>query len=141
MASGRLSFSIALNLATNQFKQGAEQVKNALRNIQYQVLGMASALGIGGIGLSNLVSRFVDVARETNRARMALRNISGEASTFGKNMSFLTNLAKQYGQDLNTLTTNFARFSAASNAANVGLADQYKIYSAVTEREEQPAYR
>lgn len=132
MASGRLSFSIALNLATNQFKQGAEQVKNALRNIQYQVLGMASALGLGGIGLSNLVSRFVDVARETNRARMALRNISGEASTFGKNMTYLTDLAQQYGQDLNTLTTNFARFSAASNAAGVGLQEQYKIYSAVT---------
>ena len=132
MASGRLSFSIALNLATNQFKQGAEQVKNALRNIQYQVLGMASALGLGGIGLSNLVSRFVDVARETNRARMALRNISGEASTFGKNMTYLTDLAAQYGQDLNTLTTNFARFSAASNAAGVGLQEQYKIYSAVT---------
>lgn len=132
MASGRLSFSIALNLATKQFMQGAEQVKNALRNIQYQVLGMASALGAGAFGVSELVSRFVDVARETNRARMALRNISGEASTYGKNINYLTNLAQQYGQDLNTLTSNFARFSAASNAANVGLADQYKIYSAVT---------
>ena len=72
MANGRLSFSIALNLMTNQFKQGAEQVKNSLRNIQYQVLGMAAALGAGGFGLTELVSKFVDVARETNRARMAL---------------------------------------------------------------------
>ena len=132
MASGRLSFSIALNMVTAQFKQGAEQVKKALRNIQYQVLGMASALGIGGIGLSNLVSRFVDVARETNRARMALRNISGDAAMFGKNMNYLTNLAQQYGQDLNTLTTNFARFSAASNAAGVSLEEQKKIYSSIT---------
>ena len=119
MASGRLSFSIALNLASQGFKQGAAQVKNALRNIQYQVLGMASALGLGGIGLSNLVSRFIDVARETNRARTALRNVSIEASTFGRNMSYLNNLAQQYGQDLNTLTLNFSRFSAASNAAGV----------------------
>ena len=132
MASGRLSFSIALNMVTAQFKQGAEQVKNALRNIQYQVLGMASALGAGAFGLSELVSRFVDVARETNRARMALRNISGDAAMFGKNMNYLTNLAQQYGQDLNTLTTNFARFSAASNAAGVSLADQEKIYSSIT---------
>ena len=93
MASGRLSFSIALNLVTEQFKQGAEQVKKDLRNIQYQVLGMASALGAGAFGISELVSRFVDVARETNRARMALRNISGDAAMFGKNMNYLTNLA------------------------------------------------
>jgi len=59
MASGRLSFSIALNMVTAQFKQGAEQVKNALRNIQYQVLGMASALGAGAFGISELVSIFV----------------------------------------------------------------------------------
>ena len=132
MASGRLSFSIALNLVTAQFKQGAEQVKKALRNIQYQVLGMASALGAGAFGISELASRFVDVARETNRARMALRNISGDAAMYGKNMNYLTNLAQQYGQDLNTLTTNFARFSAASNAAGVSLEDQKKIYSSMT---------
>lgn len=132
MANGRLSFSIALNLASQGFKQGAAQVKNALRNIQYQVLGMASALGLGGIGLSNLVSRFVDVARETNRARMALRNISVDSATFGKNMDYLTRLAQQYGQNLNTLTSNFSRFSAASNAAGVSLEEQQGIYSSVT---------
>ena len=132
MANGRLSFSIALNLASQGFKQGAAQVKNALRNIQYQVLGMASALGLGGIGLSNLVSRFVDVARETNRARMALRNISADSAAFGVNMNYLTNLAQQYGQNLNTLTSNFSRFSAASNAAGVGIKEQQEIYSSVT---------
>ncbi|MHB9056207.1 MAG: tape measure protein [Paludibacteraceae bacterium] len=132
MANGRLSFSIALNLASQGFKQGAAQVKNALRNIQYQVLGMASALGLGGIGLSNLVSRFIDVARETNRARMALRNISGDSVAFGVNMNYLTNLAQQYGQNLNTLTSNFSRFSAASNAAGVDIKEQQEIYSSVT---------
>lgn len=132
MANGRLSFSIALNLASQGFKQGAAQVKNALRNIQYQVLGMASALGLGGIGLSNLVSRFIDVARETNRARMALRNISADSAAFGVNMNYLTNLAQQYGQNLNTLTSNFSRFSAASNAAGVGIKEQQEIYSSVT---------
>lgn len=132
MANGRLSFSIALNLASQGFKQGAAQVKNALRNIQYQVLGMASALGLGGIGLSNLVSRFIDVARETNRARMALRNISADSAAFGVNMNYLTNLAQQYGQNLNTLTSNFSRFSAASNVAGVGIKEQQEIYSSVT---------
>lgn len=132
MANGRLSFSIALNLASQGFKRGAAQVKNALRNIQYQVLGMASALGLGGIGLSNLVSRFVDVARETNRARMALRNISADSAVFGKNLDYLTRLAQQYGQNLNTLTSNFSRFSAASNAAGVSLEEQQGIYSSVT---------
>lgn len=132
MANGRLSFAIALNLASQGFKQGAAQVKSALRNIQYQVLGMASALGLGGIGLSNLVSRFVDVARETNRARMALRNISTDSVVFGKNIDYLTKLSRQYGQNLNTLTSNYSRFSAASNAAGVSLEEQQAIYSSVT---------
>lgn len=132
MANGRLSFSIALNLATQQFKAGASQAKAAIKGIQYQVLGMASALGLGGIGLSNLVSRFIDVARETNRARVALKNISGDAGGFGKNMSFLNKLANQYGQDLNSLTGSFAKFSAAAGAASVPMQDQYKIYTSMT---------
>jgi tape measure domain-containing protein len=130
--SGKLNFAIALKMTTSQFKKGADIVKKSLRSIQYQVLGMASALGLGTIGLSNLVREFVNVARETNRARAALGNISDGAVGFKKNMDFLTNLANKYGQELNGVTSSFARFSAASNAVGMNLQDQYKIYEAMT---------
>lgn len=130
--SGKLNFAIALKMTTSQFKKGADIVKKSLRSIQYQVLGMASALGLGTIGLSNLVREFVNVARETNRARVALGNVSDGVIGFKRNMDVLTGLADKYGQELNGITSSFARFSAAANAAGMGLQDQYKIYEAMT---------
>lgn len=130
--SGKLNFAIALKMTTNQFKKGADIVKKSLRGIQYQVLGMVSALGVGTIGLSNLTKEFIRVARETNRARVALENISDGAEGFKKNMAVLTDMAERYGQELNGITSSFARFSAASNAVGMGLQDQYKIYEAMT---------
>ena len=47
-------------------------------------------------------------------------------------MDVLTGLANKYGQELNGLTSSFARFSAASNAVGMNLQDQYKIYEAMT---------
>lgn len=132
MARGKLNFAIALNMTTNQFKKGADIVKKSLRGIQYQVLGMVSALGVGTIGLSNLTKEFIRVARETNRARVALENISDGAEGFKKNMAVLTDMAERYGQELNGITSSFARFSAASNAVGMDLQDQYKIYEAMT---------
>jgi tape measure domain-containing protein len=130
--SGKLNFAIALKMTTSQFKKGADIVKKSLRSIQYQVLGMASALGLGTIGLSNLAKEFINIARETNRARVALGNISDGAEGFKRNMDVLTNLANKYGQELNGVTSSFARFSAASNAVGMSLQDQYKIYEAMT---------
>ena len=65
----KMNFAIALKMSTDQFKRGANVVKKGLLSIQYQVLGMASALGLGGIGLKNLVSRFVDVARGNHKSK------------------------------------------------------------------------
>lgn len=128
----KMNFSIALKMTTDQFKRGADIAKNALRQIQFQVIGMASALGLGGIGLKNLVSRFVDVARETTKARVALKNISTDTATYSKNMQFLTKLSNKYGQEINGMTSEFSKFSAAASSAGISLADQHKIFSSFT---------
>ena len=106
----KMNFSIALKMTTDQFKRGADIVKNSLKSIQYQVLGMASALGLGTIGLKNMVSKFVDVARETTRARVALRNISGDAQGFSNNMNFLIKASNRWGQELNGMTSSLPSF-------------------------------
>lgn len=128
----RLSFSIAMNLVTDQFKRGATQVKNALRNIQFQAMSMVAALGAGSMGLSSLVKNFVEAARETNRANVALKNISGSSMQFAENQKFLMDLSKKYGQQINILTQNYSKFSAASSAAGMSIADQQKIYTSIT---------
>lgn len=128
----KMNFAIALRMTTDQFKRGADVVKRSLRQIQYQVLGMASALGLGGIGLKNMVSRFVDVARETTRARVALRNISGDAQGFSNNMDFLVRTSNRWGQELNGMTSEFAKFSAAASSAGISIADQRTIFESFT---------
>lgn len=128
----KMNFAIALKMSTDQFKRGANVVKKGLMSIQYQVLGMASALGLGGIGLKNLVSRFVEVARETTKARVALKNISIDAATFSNNMKFLTKLSSKYGQEINGMTSEFSKFSAAASSAGISLADQHEIFSSFT---------
>lgn len=128
----KMNFAIALRMTTDQFKRGADAVKKGLLSIQYQALGMASALGLGGIGLKNMVSRFIDVARETTKARVALKNISGDTTTYSKNLQFLTKLSGKYGQEINGMTSEFSKFSAAATSAGISLSDQHEIFSSFT---------
>jgi tape measure domain-containing protein len=131
MAS-KLSFSIAINLLTENFKKGTNQVKAGLRAIQMQVLTFAAALGAGGLGLSNFVSRLIDVARETNRVTIALKNVSGGMAQFADNQRLLIDMAKKYGLEINALTGNFAKFTAAASISGMSMMDQRKIFESVS---------
>lgn len=130
--SRRLSFSIAVNLLTENFKKGTNQVKNSLRSMQMQVLTFAAALGAGGLGISGLITRFRDVARETNRVLTALKNVSGGTKGFADNLNFLNNLANKYGLEINALVGNYAKFTASASQANMPLAQQKKIFESVS---------
>lgn len=130
--AGKLSFSIAINLLTENFKKGTNQVKAGFKAMQMQVVTFAAALGAGGIGLSNLVSRFVDVARETNRVSTALKNVSGSMSQYADNQRFLVDMAKKYGLEINALTGNFAKFTASASASNMSMEEQRKIFESVS---------
>lgn len=130
--AGKLSFSIAINLLTENFKKGTNQVKSAFKSMQMQLLTFTAALGAGGIGLSNLVSRFVDVARETNRVTTALKNVSGGMSQYADNQRFLVDMAKKYGLEINALTGNFAKFTASASVSNMSMEEQRKIFESVS---------
>ena len=130
--ANKLSFAIAINLLTENFKRGTNQVKTAFRSMQMQILTFAAALGAGGIGLSNLVSRFVDVARETNRVTTALKNVSGSMGQFADNQRYLIDLAKKYGLEINALTGNFAKFTAAASVSGMGMDEQKKVFESVS---------
>lgn len=128
----KLSFSIAINLLTENFKKGTDSVKGYLRSIQMQIITFAAALGLGGAGLMGLISRLKDVARETSRALTSLRNVSASTSQYADNIRFLNNLAKQYGIEINTLVSNYARFKAAGDSVGMSLLDQRKIFESVS---------
>lgn len=129
---GRLSFSIAINLLTDKFKNGTSRVKSGFREMQMHMLAFAAALGAGGIGLSNFITRMVETARETNRVNTALKNISGTMAEYISNQTYLIKLAKKYGLEINVLTGNFAKFSASANSAGMAMSDQRAIFDSVS---------
>lgn len=131
--AGKLSFSIAINLLTENFKRGSNQVKAAFRSMQMQFLTFAAALGAGGLGLSNFVSRLIEVARETNRVTTALKNVSGSMSQYADNQRYLLDLAKKYGLEINALTANYAKFTAAASISGMSMMDQRKVFESVSQ--------
>lgn len=130
--AGRLSFSIAINFLTENFRKGTNQVKAGFQAMQAQILTFAAALGVGGIGLSNLVTRFIEVAKETNRVTTVLKNNSGSMSKFADNQRYLLDLAKKYGLEINALTGNYAKFTAAASISGMSMQEQRKIFESLS---------
>ena len=130
--AGKLSFSIAINLLTENFKRGSNQVKAAFKSMQMQFLTFVAALGAGGLGLSNFVSRLIEVARETNRVTTALKNVSGSMLQYADNQRYLLDLAKKYGLEINALTANYAKFTAAASISGMSMMEQRKIFESVS---------
>lgn len=126
--AGRLSFSIAINLLTENFKKGTSSVQQGLRSMQMQVLTFAAAVGGIGLGLDGLISRLIATARETSRVTTALNNVSGTAANFATNQKFLIDLSKKYGIEVLALTGNYAKFTAAATNAGMSLDSQKKIF-------------
>lgn len=130
--AGKLSFSIAINLLTENFKRGTSSVKNGLKSIQAQILTFAAALGFAGVSLSNFFSQLIQVARETSKAVTALKNVSGSTAQFADNLRFTTQLAQKYGVYVNDITSNYAKFTAAASIAGMAMTDQRKLFESLS---------
>ena len=130
--AGRLSFSIAINLLTENFKSGASQVKQSLKSMQMQVLTFAAAISGVGLSLGGFISQLISTARETSKVTTALKNVSGSTANYVNNQKFLLDLSKKYGVEVLALTDNYAKFTAAASNAGVRLADQKKIFDSVS---------
>lgn len=130
--AGKLSFSIAINLLTENFKRGTSTVKSAFRSMQAQILTFAAAMGFAGVSLSNFFSQLIQVARETSKAVTALKNVSGSTAQFADNLRYTTQLAQKYGVYVNDLTSNYAKFTAAASIAGMTMADQRKLFESLS---------
>lgn len=130
--ANNLSFSVAINLLTENFKKGSQNLKNGLRDVQMQAMSLFAALGAGSIGLSSFVTDLIAVARETSRVSTVLKNVSGDTKTYAKNQEFLIGISKKYGLYINDLMGNYAGFSAAANGSNMSMKDQQKIFESLS---------
>ena len=107
-------------------------MRASFQAIKAETVAFAAALGAGGVGLMEIVGRFVDVARETGRVTTALKNVSGGMAQYADNLSYITQLAKQYGLEVNALTGNFAKFTATADISGMSLANQRKIFESLS---------
>lgn len=130
--AGRLSFAIAVNLITDNFRRGARQVQDTFRVLKAETLAFAAALGAGGLGMADMLSRFADTARETARVNTALRNVSAGNAQYASNLDWLTGIARRYGLEINALTENYARFAATATTSGMTIQDQRRIFESLS---------
>lgn len=132
MAGNNLSLAIVVQLLTDNFTKGATRVKSTLLTMQRNFVAFTAAVGAGTVGLGNFLSRMIEVSKETSRASIALKNVSGSTAAFAENQKWLLDLSKRYGVEINSLTSGYAKFKAAADISNMSLEDQRKIFESVS---------
>ena len=132
MAGKNLNYAIVLRLITEGLRKGSATVVAEMRKMQMGMMSFVAAMGAGTVGLSNLLSRMVDTAKETARVNIALKNVSGTAAAYADNQKFLMRLAKTYGVEINALTEGFTKFKAAADVSNMSMEDQRRIFESVS---------
>ena len=126
-----LSLKVLLELQKKGFDRNIASVKNGLNSLKKTVMGITSAF-VGGLGLTELVGRFTQTAKELSQVEATLRNVSDGYRDYAENMQFLRSVAQQYGQEQNALIGSFAKFSSAAKGAGMELATQQRIFRSLT---------
>ena len=62
----------------------------------------------------------------------ALKNVSGSMAVFADNQRYLLDLAKKYGLEINALTGNYAKFTAAASISGMSMQEQRKIFESLS---------
>ena len=66
------------------------------------------------------------------RQTTALKNVSGGMAQFADNQRFLIDMARKYGLEINALTDNYAKFTAAASISGMSMMEQRKIFESVS---------
>jgi len=126
--ANQLSYSVALNMLTENFKKGSQEIKNGFNDIKSTAIEMAGVLG-AGLGLSELASKMLDVAKESESVQRALKTASGGAAEYGENQKYLIETADKLGLKLNDITGQYAKFSAAAKTSLIPIKDQQAAFT------------
>ena len=132
MAVRNLNLNATLRLNSKGFQNGLTQAMRQLENFRRDFLSVAGALG-ASIGIGGLVSSLKDTATSLSVARATLKNTSDGWKEYGENLEWIDGLSKKYKQDIIVLTDSFAKFHAASQGTNFGLAEQKELYEGLTQ--------
>jgi tape measure domain-containing protein len=135
--------AIQYNATTLAAKQGDAQLKKLDERVgdnQRKVGSYTEAVGrlrnaLGGLGLAlggaQILNFFTGNEIQLQRMQLALQNVMGTTEKYNDAFSYLTNLSKDYGQDLLVLTDTYKSFIAASESSNLSISEINKIYESV----------
>ncbi len=104
----------------------------SLNSIRMKTMAMAAAFTGASLSIGGMLNKLKDVAREAGRANIALKNVSKSAGDFRNNVNYLRRLSTEFGQDIVSLTSAFAKFKAAADASGMSAEAQEKIFRSLT---------
>lgn len=87
-------------------------------------------LGLG-FGIFTTIRGIVDTEIKLQSLQLALKNVMGTTERYNQSFKFLTELSRNYGQDLTVLTDTYKNFIASSESSGLSLEKRNKIYQSV----------
>lgn len=129
----RLNLPIVLKLVKDGVDTGIQQTQSAIKGLRLQVSSFFVALTGGAFAMTSFIGKLKEVARETNRARITLKNVSSSMQEFAQSERWITDLGNKYGQSINSLEQSFGKFLAASRGAGVEIDTVKNIFQGLTQ--------
>ena len=91
---------------------------------------MMMQLGLG-FGVFEGIKFLAGTEIKLQSLQLALKNVMGSTQEYTKAFQFLTDLSKDYGQDLIVLTDTYKNFIASSNSSGLAIEERNKIYQSI----------
>lgn len=129
----RLNLPIVLKLVKDGVDTGIQQTQSAIQGLRLQISSFFVALTGGAFAITSFLNKLKEVARETNRARITLKNVSSSMQEFATSERWITDLGNKYGQSINNLEQSFGKFLAASRGAGVEIDTVKNIFQGLTQ--------
>ena len=129
----RLNLPIVLKLVKDGVDTGIQQTQSAIQGLRLQISSFFVALTGGAFAITSFLNKLKEVARETNRARITLKNVSSSMQEFAESERWLIALGDKYGQSINNLEASFGKFLAASRGAGVEIDSVKNIFQGLTQ--------
>lgn len=129
----RLNLPIVLKLIKDGVDTGIQQTQSAIKGLRLQVSSFFVALTGGAFAMTSFIGKLKEVARETNRARITLKNVSSSMQEFAQSERWIIELGNKYGQSINNLEQSFGKFLAASRGAGVEIDTVKNIFQGLTQ--------
>lgn len=113
--AGKLSFSIAINLLTENFKKGASKVQSMFAKMKGSVLGFAAVLGIGGASLRGFIETTAGFEAAVSKLSAILGTTPDQIKALTDNAKKLGETTKYTAAEATNLQTELAKLGFTKN--------------------------